>query len=467
MTSGRRTIPGRTSRGNAVPKDYNEIMRSVSASLRSPRQDTPAVIASFNALADAAKQDGELSKTTKELIALALGVAGHCDACIGFHVKALVKLGATRRAVEEAFGVAVYMGGGPSLMYAADALTAFDELVSPALPPSSHRTRHRVRAHPGRCRRQRHRQARVRSCARRRRGAGSETLRAARDRRACLRHWTRGVGYVAPAYVEGLIDGLRNAGKKILVGVQRRAQASGQPLEALLIESLGGNVAHTILAQARKVKADLIVLGTHGRRGVARIVMGSDTETVVREATFLCPSRGPSHERKWRRVDGAPARPSPGALAAAPEASRLAELPQTPTKWAPTHAGAYVTRSSSPLCSGDQWPSMDRKAPNFAAGDLRQHQCQHACFIRGFRRCRIDVERQRQRPRDHPVIALVAQALFGFLHVLFALDFGGNEHRVAVDRNRDVFFFMPGISAFTVYAVSVSVTSISIVGAGS
>ena len=61
---------------NAVPKDHNEIMRSVSASVRSLRQDTPAVIAGFNALADAAMHDGELSKTTKELIALALGVAG-------------------------------------------------------------------------------------------------------------------------------------------------------------------------------------------------------------------------------------------------------------------------------------------------------------------------------------------------------------------------------------------------------
>jgi len=114
-----------------VPKDYNEIMRSVSASVRSLRQDTPAVIAGFNALADAAMHDGELSMTTKEPIALVLGIAGHCDACIGFHVKALVKLGATPRAVEEALGVAVYMGGGPSLMYAADALTAFDGLASP------------------------------------------------------------------------------------------------------------------------------------------------------------------------------------------------------------------------------------------------------------------------------------------------------------------------------------------------
>ena len=112
-----------------MPKDYNEIMRSVTTSLRSLRTGTPDVIAGFNALAQASMRDGALNKTTKELIALALGVAGHCDACIGFHMKALVKLGATRAEVEEALGVAVYMGGGPSLMYAADALSAFDQLA--------------------------------------------------------------------------------------------------------------------------------------------------------------------------------------------------------------------------------------------------------------------------------------------------------------------------------------------------
>lgn len=112
-----------------MPKDYNEMMRSVSTSLRSLRTGTPDVIAGFNALAEAALRDGALDKTTKELIALALGVAGHCDACIGFHMKALVKLGAARAEIEEALGVAVYMGGGPSLMYAADALSAFDQLA--------------------------------------------------------------------------------------------------------------------------------------------------------------------------------------------------------------------------------------------------------------------------------------------------------------------------------------------------
>jgi len=90
------------------------------------------VIASFNALSEAAMRDGVLDKKTKELIALALGVAAHCDACLGFHVKALIRLGASRMEIEEALGVAVYMGGGPSLMYAADALAAFDQLSTPS-----------------------------------------------------------------------------------------------------------------------------------------------------------------------------------------------------------------------------------------------------------------------------------------------------------------------------------------------
>ncbi|MHC2349153.1 AhpD family alkylhydroperoxidase [Bradyrhizobium barranii subsp. barranii] len=70
------------------------------------------------------------TKRPKELIALALGVASHCDGCIGFHTEALVKLGATREEIEEALGMAVYMGGGPSLMYAADAIAAYEQFAA-------------------------------------------------------------------------------------------------------------------------------------------------------------------------------------------------------------------------------------------------------------------------------------------------------------------------------------------------
>jgi AhpD family alkylhydroperoxidase len=114
-----------------MTKSYREITKSVSGSLARLRADQPELMKAFSALSTAATQDGTLSHKTKELIALALGVAGHCDACVGFHLKALIRAGATRAEVEEALGVAVYMGGGPSLMYAADALQAFEELSAP------------------------------------------------------------------------------------------------------------------------------------------------------------------------------------------------------------------------------------------------------------------------------------------------------------------------------------------------
>jgi len=109
-------------------KSYRDITRRVSGELKTLRGDMPDIMKGFSALAQAATRDGALDQKTKELIALALGVAAHCDACIGFHVEALVKLGVTRGEFEEALGMAVYMGGGPSLMYAADALGAFEEM---------------------------------------------------------------------------------------------------------------------------------------------------------------------------------------------------------------------------------------------------------------------------------------------------------------------------------------------------
>ena len=107
--------------------NYAEHTRAISTNLAVLRSDHPDLMKGFNDMAAAATRDGVLSKKTKELIALALGVAAHCDECIGFHAKALVHLGATLEEVEETLGMAVYMGGGPSLMYSANALAAFKE----------------------------------------------------------------------------------------------------------------------------------------------------------------------------------------------------------------------------------------------------------------------------------------------------------------------------------------------------
>jgi AhpD family alkylhydroperoxidase len=111
---------------------YRELTQSVTQNLSSLRADMPDLMKGFGDMARAATRDGVLDKKTKELIALALGVAAHCDACIGFHAQTLVKLGATKAEVEEALGMAVYMGGGPSLMYSANAMAAFDEFAASA-----------------------------------------------------------------------------------------------------------------------------------------------------------------------------------------------------------------------------------------------------------------------------------------------------------------------------------------------
>ncbi len=113
-----------------MEKNYIEITRNLSANLKVLRADISGTMQGFSALAQAATRDGALDKKTKELIALALGVAAHCDGCIGFHTEALVALGATRAEVEEALGLAVYMGGGPSLMYAAEAVAAFEQFLA-------------------------------------------------------------------------------------------------------------------------------------------------------------------------------------------------------------------------------------------------------------------------------------------------------------------------------------------------
>jgi len=110
-----------------VSKDYKQITKDISSSLAKLRAEAPELMKGFSDLSQAATKDGVLDKKTKELIALALGVAARCDGCLGFHTQTLVKLGATKQEVIETLGMAVYMGGGPSLMYAADAISAFEQ----------------------------------------------------------------------------------------------------------------------------------------------------------------------------------------------------------------------------------------------------------------------------------------------------------------------------------------------------
>lgn len=113
-------------------KEYKSITADISEYIGHLRKMVPDAMAGFSQMAKAASQKGVLDEKTKELVALALGIAARCDGCLGFHTKALARLGATREEVAEICAMAVYMGGGPSLMYAADALRAFDQFKEAA-----------------------------------------------------------------------------------------------------------------------------------------------------------------------------------------------------------------------------------------------------------------------------------------------------------------------------------------------
>lgn len=110
-----------------MQKDYKNIISDISAYSAELRKLIPETMNGFGLMAKSATQAQVLDEKTKELIALALGVAARCDGCLGYHAKSLVRLKATRQEVAEVLAMAIYMGGGPSLMYAADALRAFDQ----------------------------------------------------------------------------------------------------------------------------------------------------------------------------------------------------------------------------------------------------------------------------------------------------------------------------------------------------
>ena len=115
---------------NTENRDWPEWTKDLSKGLRDLRGGAPEVMKAFSGLAQAALQPSALDAKTKELIALAIGVAVRCDDCIAFHVKAAVDHGATREEITETLGMAIYMGAGPSAMYASHALDAYTQFAA-------------------------------------------------------------------------------------------------------------------------------------------------------------------------------------------------------------------------------------------------------------------------------------------------------------------------------------------------
>ena len=117
---------------NVMHENWPEMATGLSVPLKELRAGIPEVMKSFSSLAHAATDAKVLDSKTKELIALGISVAVRCDACIAFHAEAAVRQGATRDEVMETMGMAIYMGAGPSVMYAAQAVEAYDQFRAKA-----------------------------------------------------------------------------------------------------------------------------------------------------------------------------------------------------------------------------------------------------------------------------------------------------------------------------------------------
>ncbi len=90
--------------------------------------------------------------------------------------------------------------------------------------------------------------------------------------------------YFGIVYPQDLFEALKANGRQILEEASKQAGDEGVPVESILRESGGSRISETILKEARAWPADLIVMGTHGRRGLSHLALGSDAELVVRES---------------------------------------------------------------------------------------------------------------------------------------------------------------------------------------
>lgn len=112
--------------------DYAETAKAVSSGAVALRKAHPKMMEAFAALGAAVYPDGALDAKTKELIALAISVTVRCDGCVAAHGRSAYQKGVGRDELVEAIGVAVHMGGGPSMVYGAEALRAYDSFAAEA-----------------------------------------------------------------------------------------------------------------------------------------------------------------------------------------------------------------------------------------------------------------------------------------------------------------------------------------------
>lgn len=104
--------------------EYRHDLKQLTANLQ---EQSPQVMKDFGRLQGSTMRDGVLRAAHKELIALGIAISVRCEGCITFHVREALAAGATLAEINECIGVAILMGGGPSVIFGAQALEAAEQ----------------------------------------------------------------------------------------------------------------------------------------------------------------------------------------------------------------------------------------------------------------------------------------------------------------------------------------------------
>ena len=111
-------------------KNYTKKYDELTKLMERLRSKSPEVMNGFNTLHEVTVKEEKLSSKIKELIALGIAITVRCDGCIAFHVHKAILTGATSEEIIETIGVAILMGGGPSVVYGCEALEAMEQFLA-------------------------------------------------------------------------------------------------------------------------------------------------------------------------------------------------------------------------------------------------------------------------------------------------------------------------------------------------
>jgi AhpD family alkylhydroperoxidase len=112
--------------------DYPQLRAELDVKARELKNAIPDVLQGFRQLHTAAMKEGALSAKHKELIALGIAIGARCDGCISYHLRGALAAGASEEEIVECIGVAISMGGGPSVTYGTQAFEALQQFKAEA-----------------------------------------------------------------------------------------------------------------------------------------------------------------------------------------------------------------------------------------------------------------------------------------------------------------------------------------------